>query len=32
MQTRHTGILRAINNKNPSYNILTFPTHERISN
>lgn len=29
MQTRHTGILRAINNKNPSYNILTFPTHER---
>ncbi len=28
MQVRHESILRAINNKDSSYNILTFPTHE----
>lgn len=28
MQAKHEGILRAINNEDSSYNILTFPTHE----
>lgn len=29
MQNRHESIIRAINNSNKKYNILTFPTHER---
>ncbi len=28
MQSRHESILRAINNEDEKYNILTFPTHE----
>lgn len=29
MQNRHESIIRAINNNDKKYNILTFPTHER---
>lgn len=29
MQTKHESVLRAINNDGKSYNILTYPCHER---
>jgi|GEM_PF-5428091 len=29
MQSKHTSILKAVNNHSNKYNILSFPTHER---